>query len=207
MFEPFFGPEGSTDSSRAASQAWPSRACLCLYQRLLSDVKHSIHTDLTFHTRGMPFLWRPKHIPLIPGLDRREHAAAERREGRPGRPGGPLGREVIMMNMTMIVLVITRTLIITIMILIIINIMIIMIIIMIMINLTITITIMIMIIITMIIMILRFPCIARRHQICHFRRRAISAPAEGRLRTGSMSRDIANVPSELCRRRSGMFTK
>ena len=27
------------------------------------------------------------------------------------------------------------------------------------------------------------------------------------LRTGSMSRDIVNFPSELCRRRSGMFTE
>ena len=48
--------------------------------------------------------------------------------------------------------------------------------------------------------------IYRRHQTCHFRKRATSAPAED-LRTGSISRDVVNFPSELGRRRSGVFTE
>ena len=49
---------------------------------------------------------------------------------------------------------------------------------------------------------------SRRHQTCHFRKRATSEPAEGPTpRTGSVSQGIVNFPSELCGRRSGVFTE
>ena len=43
---------------------------------------------------------------------------------------------------------------------------------------------------------------ARRHQTCHFRKRA-TLGLQTDLRTGSISRDIVNFPSELCSRKSG----
>ena len=48
----------------------------------------------------------------------------------------------------------------------------------------------------------------REHQMCHchFRKRA-TLRLQKDLRTGSISRDIVNFPSELCMRRSGGFAE
>ena len=48
---------------------------------------------------------------------------------------------------------------------------------------------------------------ARRHETCHFRKNVRLPCPQRDLRTGSISRDIVFLFSELCRHRSGMFTE
>ena len=51
----------------------------------------------------------------------------------------------------------------------------------------------------------REPRYARKHQTCHFRKNVQLPRLRKDLRMVSISRDTVNFPSELCRRRSGMF--
>ena len=46
----------------------------------------------------------------------------------------------------------------------------------------------------------------RRHETCQFRKRATSAPAEGPAHGLDFARHV-NFTSELCGRRSGVFTE